>query len=517
MTPEHWKQIARLFDEALELEPDRRADFLAEACAGDDALRREVETLLAARDDAGGFLSRDAIELEAAWLAAERTAIPSGQMIGHFEALEPLGAGAMGEVYLARDTRLERQVALKLLPARFTQDAQRLRRFEREARAASALNHPNIITVYETGVDGAYHFIAAEFVAGVTLRQRLAEGPLPLAEAIAVAAQIAAALDAAHAAGITHRDIKPENVMLRPDGVVKVLDFGIAKLAQSSVPGQDAPNHSTEQGTVIGTPGYMSPEQARGLDVDARTDIFSLGVALYEMIAGHAPFRGATHADVIVALLEREPEPLSANSPESPVELDEIIAKALAKDVTRRYQTAGELLTDLQAVKSRQGETLRAQAAQSRIRAWPLRARWTGLVLAAVAMVGLILAGNLAWRYYQRIQEASDWSGSSRLRVTTPYSTRMGLGGQLSPPSFAPDGKRVVFSRGADGQSHIIVKELDSGAELKLTDEPVRDYDPIWSPDGVRLAFISLRPGRSEIRTLPYQPPTDGAQTLLKP
>jgi len=516
MTPERWQQIARLFDEALELEPDRRADFLAEACAGDDALRREVETLLAARDDAGGFLSRDAIELEAAWLAAERTAIPSGQMIGHFEALEPLGAGAMGEVYLARDTRLERQVALKLLPARFTQDAQRLRRFEREARAASALNHPNIITVYETGVDGAYHFIAAEFVAGVTLRQRLAEGPLPLAEAIAVAAQIAAALDAAHAAGITHRDIKPENVMLRPDGVVKVLDFGIAKLTQLNAPGQDALNRSTEQGTVIGTPGYMSPEQARGLDVDARTDIFSLGVTLYEMVAGHAPFRGATHTDVIVALLEREPEPLSANSPESPVELDEIVAKALAKDVARRYQTVGELLADLQAVESGQGETLRPLAAQPRVSARSLRARWTGLALAAVVLIGLPLAGALAWRYYQGTPEASDWSDRSKLRPSTPYSARMGLGGQLSPPSFAPDGKRIAFSLGADGRSHIVVKELDGGAELKLTDEPVRDYDPIWSPDGARLAFISLHPGRSEIRTLPYPPPPDGAQTLLK-
>ncbi|MGH9939257.1 MAG: serine/threonine-protein kinase, partial [Blastocatellia bacterium] len=326
MTPERWQKIAQLFDEALEIEPRRREEFLAEACAGDEELRDEVESLLAAHDRAGDFLRQPAIEIEASHIAADQTANLIGQNIAHFETLSLLGAGAMSEVYLARDTLLDRKVALKLLPTRFTQDAARLRRFAREARAASSLNHQNIITVYEIGKDGDRHFIAAEFVEGLTLRERMAGGPLELDEAISVATQIAAALGAAHASGIVHRDIKPENVITRPDGVVKVLDFGIAKLTERSLAGARGPssppsNHSTEQGTVIGTPGYMSPEQARGLEVDARTDIFSLGVVLYEMITGRAPFSGQTNAHVIVALLDKEPEPISNLSSDAPFEL----------------------------------------------------------------------------------------------------------------------------------------------------------------------------------------------------
>ncbi|HMY75253.1 MAG TPA: serine/threonine-protein kinase, partial [Blastocatellia bacterium] len=252
MTPERWQQIGQLFDDAVELPPPARAALLNAACAQDAVLRAEVEQMLAAHDRAGEFLNLEAAEIEAAQLAAEQSRLLTGSRVAHFEILAPLGAGAMGEVYLALDTRLARQVALKLLPARFTQDAGRLRRFAREARAASALNHPNIITVYDVGTDGALHFIAAEYVAGATLRERLSDGPLPVIEAVSIAKQVAAALSAAHAAGIVHRDIKPENVMLRADGVVKVLDFGIAKLLQKPVSdAASVPQQSTEQGTII--------------------------------------------------------------------------------------------------------------------------------------------------------------------------------------------------------------------------------------------------------------------------
>jgi TolB-like protein/pimeloyl-ACP methyl ester carboxylesterase/Tfp pilus assembly protein PilF/predicted Ser/Thr protein kinase len=276
--------------------------------------------------------------------------------LSHYRIINQLGAGGMGEVYLAEDTRLERKVALKLLPAEFTKDPERVRRFEQEARAASALNHPNIITIYDIGQADGVHFIATEFIEGQTLRQRLASGRMMVGEALTAALQVAEALQAAHAAGIIHRDIKPENLMLRPDGYVKVLDFGLAKLTEPAAPTCDteaptAAGVSTEPGVVMGTVRYMSPEQMRGQKVDARTDLFSFGVVLYEMIAGRAPFAGATTADVIAALLDKEPPPLARYAPEVPVELECILSRALRKDRERRYQTVSDLLVDLKGLK----------------------------------------------------------------------------------------------------------------------------------------------------------------------
>jgi eukaryotic-like serine/threonine-protein kinase len=528
MFPERWQQVAQVFEAALEVELAQRAAFLAEACAGEVELQREVETLLKARDRAGDFLQQDALVDEAVRTAAEKPILATGQRVAHFEVLAPLGAGAMGEVYRARDTRLERPVALKLLPPRFLADAGRVRRFAREARAASALNHPNIITVYDIGLEGTQPFIAAEYVAGQTLRERLSAGRLPWAAALAIGKQIAAALDAAHTAGIAHRDIKPENVMLREDGVVKVLDFGIAKLLvkeenrkqKDGVNGSITFQPSTEHGTVIGTPGYMSPEQARGLDVDARTDVFSLGVVFYEMLAGHAPFRGATNADVIVALLEREPEPLSEVEPSVPAGVDALVRRTLAKEAGQRYQSVAEWLADLESVAAG-SPPLRTELRQPRALVRPTRLRQLAGVL---LLLGVIAAGALAWRAYRTARSVNGWSDPTRIRVSTPYSTRMGLGGQLSPPSFAPDGQRIVFSLGAGGRSHIVVRDLSSGGEAKLTNAEYRDYDPLWSPDGQRIAYISIRGNRDQVRLLSFpQPPSAAlsstsasADTLLK-
>ncbi|MDQ3133342.1 MAG: serine/threonine-protein kinase, partial [Acidobacteriota bacterium] len=355
MKAERWQQVERLYHAALESEPESRASFLDEACAGDAELRGEVESLLGYEERAERFIESPALEVAAGLMAEDGTPAMSGRRISHYKIISSLGAGGMGEVYLAEDTTLRRKVALKLLPDFFTKDPDRLRRFAQEARAASALNHPNIITIHEIGEIEDTHYIVIEYVAGETLRRRIASTSgkgMKLAEAVEMAAQIAAALAAAHEAGITHRDIKPENVMVRPDGIVKVLDFGLAKLtevAPSVVDSRAATlvRNDTETGMVMGTPGYMSPEQARGEKVDARTDIFSLGAMLYEMVVGRAPFAGATTSETIAALLRDEPPPLIG----APPALARIVSRALHKDRSERYQTANEMLADLRRHK----------------------------------------------------------------------------------------------------------------------------------------------------------------------
>ncbi|MDQ3818960.1 MAG: protein kinase [Acidobacteriota bacterium] len=284
--------------------------------------------------------------------------VASGTQLGRYEIRSQIGEGGMGEVYLAEDRQLGRKVALKLLPSDLMRNEDRLRRFEREARAASALNHPNILTIFEIGKTEDAHFIATEFIDGETLRQHLSRATMNLSEALEVAIQVASALATAHEAGIVHRDIKPDNIMLRRDRLVKVLDFGLAKLTESQTVAADTsaptvPKAQTEPGVVMGTVQYMSPEQARGLPVDARTDIFSLGCLLYEMLAHRTPFEGATRSDVMAAILSKEPQPLARYAPDVPAELERIVTKALAKDRNERYQTVKDLAIDLKRLKQR--------------------------------------------------------------------------------------------------------------------------------------------------------------------
>ena len=367
MKPEDWQQLDKLFHSALERGPAARAAFLDEACAGDEALRQRVEALLAAHEQAGSFIESPAMEVEARGVAADpenkEAELANGETVSHYRIILPLGSGGMGDVYLAQDTVLSRQVALKLLPEHFTRDTDRLRRFQQEARAASALNHPNIITIYEIGQIDDRHFMATEFIDGETLRQNFfGEGghtsgkPLRLRDVLNIAIQTADALAAAHEAGIVHRDIKPENIMVRRrDGYVKVLDFGLAKLTEGEVD-SEAPTRAqikTSAGVVMGTVTYMSPEQARGEQVDVRTDIWSLGVVLYEMVAGSAPFGRSTPSEVIALILEREPAPLARYAREVPSELERIVSKALTKDREERYQTAKDLLVDLRRLRQR--------------------------------------------------------------------------------------------------------------------------------------------------------------------
>ena len=350
-SPQRWKQIESLFHESLTVPAALRAGFLEERCAGDAALQTEVETLLEFEAAPMDLIEQPVINAAhdfATGSAGRR--VSRGDVIGHYEIVSFIGAGGMGQVYLAQDTMLGRKVALKVLVPALANDERGLQRFEKEARAASALNHPNILTIYEFGQVDRLHFIASEYVDGPTLRQMLTGHGLPLETAIDIALQISKALEAAHASGIVHRDIKPENIMVRGDGLVKVLDFGIVKLIESqSRPATmlTVPLSISQEGLVIGSARYMSPEQARGLEVDRRSDIFSLGAVLYEMIAGKAAFDGATISDVIAEILKGTPESLGEIAPETPAELQEIVGKATIKDCESRYQTAKEMADDL--------------------------------------------------------------------------------------------------------------------------------------------------------------------------
>jgi hypothetical protein len=355
MTPERWQQVAEVLQAALDRAAPERAAFLERVCGDDAELQSEASSLVTAYNAAADFIEEPAIAQDAHVILGDRSLDHIGRQIGPYKIIERLGGGGMGEVYLAQDARLDRLVALKVLPAYFVSDQTRLLRFQREARAASALNHPNIITIHEVGELDGVHFIATEFIDGRTIRELIAGDALSLTDVLDIGAQVSSALAAAHAAGIVHRDIKPENIMRRGDGIVKVLDFGIAKLVEQTP--SDLPvitRAQTETGLVLGTVGYMSPEQARGLAVDERTDIWSLGVVLYEMLVYRAPFTSATRMDTMVAILEREPAPLllpNDNSLLALHRLQNLLAKTLRKERTERYQTSAELHSDLTNLK----------------------------------------------------------------------------------------------------------------------------------------------------------------------
>jgi Tol biopolymer transport system component len=386
----------------------------------------------------------------------------------------------MGEVYRAHDVSLKREVAVKVLPSSFSQNAERLRRFKQEARAASALNHPNIVTIHEIGEIDSCHFIVSEYIEGETLRQRLTRGRMDFDEVMDVATQIASGLAAAHTVGVIHRDIKPENVMLRPDGYVKILDFGLAKLSEQLVtdPSMVA-RLKTNTGVVMGTSRYMSPEQARGLAVDARTDVWSLGVVLYEMLTGRVPFDGDTDSDVLVSILERQPPPLEHSVAGSPRELEGIVKKALCKGREARYQAAAELLTDLKSVGL--GRTSRGTAIR------------LGLLVATLALI----VGGSVWFFFTHQPPKSALPPIA----VGPFTSFPGWEGN---PAFSPDGNQIAFDwAGEKGDnSDIYVMLIGSEKPLRLTTDLAADFEPKWSPDGRQIAFIRRTESEFAIHTV---------------
>jgi serine/threonine protein kinase len=505
MTPERWQRIKQIFDEALAMEANRRVAFLDQACAEDAELRREVTSLLAADEQNAGFLSALAIEVEARESAGQHGGLLSGKTLGRYEIQARIGAGGMGQVYLARDTRLKREVALKVLPAQFTSDAERLQRFKNEAWAASALSHQNIITIFDIDEFEGAHFIAAEYIEGLTLRQRLESGKPRLSETLDVAIQIAAALEAAHKAGIVHRDIKPENIMVRPDGLVKVLDFGIAKLTEQASFGRSGElraANSTLRGVVLGTPRYMSPEQARGQRVDARTDIFSLGVVLYEMLAGRPPFDGVSVNDVIAEILKQEPLPLSQHAPEAPDGLQRVISKSLAKPVEDRYQTIRDLQRDLQTLKQEPETDVpltrnrRGGAFSAKLLLW----RWR---IAVGGLLAALLIGGAA-KYLPAIFNESISSPPSNLLITHQVNQMIRAGNGVLQFSISHDSELIAYDFSDDEGSHLWVKRINQGESGQITYGKVRDRSPVWSPNQYRIAFISDREGKPGVWSVTY-------------
>ena len=454
MTSAQFKTIEEIFRAALDQEPPQVDAFLKAACEGDEALQRKVEALLTSRQKAANFIETSAVGL--ATRIIQNCQGPSfiGRTFGHYKISESIGTGGMGEVYLATDIIAGRNAALKLLPMRFACDTGRLKRFQQEAHSVVALNHPNILTVYEIGEDHATHYIASELIEGETLRQRLTGGRIQLSEAVDVAMQVTSALAAAHGAGIVHRDVKPENIMLRPDGYVKVLDFGIAKLAESAFAEATADGAEsttlaqTNLGSILGTVRYMSPEQTRGAQVDKRTDIWSVGVVLYEMFTGQAPFTGDTPAEVMSSILEKEPPPLGSYVAHTPVECQQIINKTLRKNPEERYQSVGELLQTLKGLRHKlqvEGELQRWSAARSWLHRRP--------VLAAVPLLLLVVVLALALPFF--------WHRN--LPTSPPSEKSIAV---LPFENLNKDEENAFFAGGVQDE---ILSDLAKVADLKVT------------------------------------------------
>ena len=481
MTPNRWQQVDRLLEQALEQEPGKRAEFVDKQCAGNEELQHEVKALLKAHEQAGSFIEAPALDMTVKGLAEHRTESLVGQQLGNYKILSLLGTGGMGEVYLAQDPRLGRKIALKLLPRQFTYDTERLRRFEREAQAASALNHPNILTIHEVGRAGDTLFMAAEFVDGQTLRQRILGSQLELAETLDIAIQVANALAAAHELHIVHRDIKPENIMLRRDGYVKVLDFGLAKLMEAHLSSSGTVSLLTESGMVVGTFQYMSPEQARGQEVDHRSDIFSLGVVLYEMSAGTMAFKGNTVAAVSDGILHQTPTPVRQLRPNIPEELERVIVKSLEKDRELRYQTASDLRADLKRIQ-RDTDLLQASKLpkvqpelipQSPPPAINPRQR---LTIAGIAvLVVALLTGWYIWQYAKPQPRAV--MTQRQLTTNSPETP-------VYAAAISPDGRYLAYSE----ENALYVKQIDSGETYALSALVAsRVLHVAWFPNGDRL------------------------------
>jgi len=445
MTPDRWRKVQEIFAAVTEHEEGSRAAYLEEVCRDDPKLRTEVESLLSSLGAASsGFLESPAIEAVPALSPTERAgrrAVGKGTRLGPYEILAPLGAGGMGEVYRARDERLGREVAIKVLLAELSLDASRVKRFEKEARSASALNHPNIVTVYEIGSADGVSFIAMEVVEGKTLRGLMSDGPPPIKKLLQIAPQVADGLARAHEAGIVHRDLKPENVMVTKDGLVKILDFGLAKLTATgsgSDEGSKLPTVSgTTPGVIMGTVGYMSPEQAGGAMVDFRSDQFSFGSILYEMVTGKRAFQGKTPIDVLGAILNDEPQSIASVNPQTPTPLRWIIDRCLAKEPRQRYSSTDDLARDLATLRDHLSEATSGSRPRLAVEPAP-RGRLGWIVAAALVLV----AAGIGYLFATKTS-----------RAEAPQYTQITFNrGLVTSARFTPDGQSVVYSANWEGK-----------------------------------------------------------------
>jgi serine/threonine-protein kinase len=488
VTVERWQEVKKILADAFERPPSERLAYVDQVCAGDQELRREVESLLAPQTAAGSFLEAPAFGAAAKPLAeiqSESSLV--GRQLGLYKIVSLLGSGGMGEVYLARDTKLERDVAIKVLPAAFVNDADRLLRFQREARTLASLNHPNIATIHGLEHSDGVHYLVMELVGGHTLDERIRAGALKFKESLTVAAQIAEALEAAHERGVIHRDLKPANVKVTPEGRVKVLDFGLAK-AYGGDGGQDLSNAATlttmgtEEGRILGTPAYMSPEQARGQAVDKRTDIWAFGCVLYEMLAGKRAFRGETLSDTIAAVLEREPE-WQVLPQATPAKTRDLLRRCLQKDSQRRLRDIGDARIEIE-------EALAAPAVvEPAAPTKTIHQRWRGALSWGVAL--LLLAALIGVALWSRKSSSSIVSVQvSRVAITLPPDQPLAgleLGSALA---LSPDGTRLVYSARHGGVPQLYLRPL-GGLEAQPIPGTEGGIQPFFSPDGQWLGFFA--------------------------
>jgi serine/threonine protein kinase/Tol biopolymer transport system component len=505
VTPHRWQQIERLFHDALARPLEERAAFLEQSCAGDESLRREVNALLDSPATANRFLDRNALEVAARLVSVSKMPVLSGRRLGAYQLQERIGSGGMGEVYRAHDTRLGRDVAIKILPHGFSADPDRQARFEREARVLAALNHPNVGAVYgfEEGVTESgetVRGIVLELIEGETLTERVRRRPLPIGEALVIAKQIADALDVAHEKGIIHRDLKPANIKIAPDGVVKVLDFGLAKTiadnaasAESGVPGD------TVEGAILGTAAYMSPEQARGQSVDKRTDIWAFGCVLFEMLTGRAPFARETMSDTLAAILDAEPEwhVLPSSTPPNVLRL---LERCLAKDMKRRIRDIADARIELEEPIARTQPALKT-ALTSRRLAWCLAA-------SAVVIAGAVFA----WRLRPDASPRDLFAGATFKRLTD-------WDGAEQQVAISRDGKFVAFISDRSGTWDAWVGQIGADSFSNLTNGRVPDLrnhevpNVAFTPDGTLVTlWVRLWDPANRARSNGWTVPTIGGQ-----
>jgi serine/threonine protein kinase/Tol biopolymer transport system component len=492
MKREPRKKAEELFHAALEREPSERAAFLERACAGDEALLRDVTSLLRADERAGRFIEEPAVDAATQAASADESRLSAGAKLGPYEILAPLGAGGMGEVYRARDPRLKREVALKVLPADLASKPERLERFQREAETLAALNHPHIVTIFSVEEANGLHFLTMELVEGKTLTRVIPRSGLSLPRFFRIAIPLTEAVAAAHEKGITHRDLKPGNVMVTEEDRIKVLDFGLAKLRhEPEATGDSAASTeaATGEGRVLGTAPYMSPEQVQGKAVDHRSDVFSLGILLYEMVTGDRPFQGDTPAEVASSILREAPEPVTDRKADLPRDLGKIIRRCLEKEPRKRFQSTLDLANELEELRREvdSGEALLSSGAPiTAIRAEGKRRVWLvgGAVVAALAAVAVTVVSR--WN-------PSEPAPLPRLANAAKLTAALGV---EDYPTWSPDGRTLAYQSDQAGNWDIWVTQVGSTEAVNRTaDSPADDIRPSWSPDGRWIAFFSQREG----------------------